>query len=375
MSDHYDLAVVGGGILGLAHALAAARGGRRVVVLDREARANGASVRMPGLVAVTGHAAGAAWRRAKRSRDVWAEVAVQASVKIEQEGLAILARRPEAAAVLEAFCATDMAKGCQIYSPDDAHALFPQFRSDFAALLWSPHELRVEARTALPKIAAWLAEAHDVTFRWETAVTAVDGARLSTSRGLVEAETTVVCPGDDLRSLFGDALAGAHLSRAKGHMMRVRFEDGFELPGVIASDLSLPRLPAFAELSEADALMAKLETEQPEHLAHGVALIAAQSSDGSIVIGASRHVETTPDPFQPASIDELILEELAAVFGKRPKHVLSRWTGTYAWSPERPVVVAAPAENVRVVVAASGAGASSAFAIGEETVADLFGKA
>ncbi|MFL1877239.1 FAD-dependent oxidoreductase, partial [Hansschlegelia beijingensis] len=52
MAEDFDLAVVGGGILGLAHALAGARSGRRVVVIDRDARANGASVRMSGLVSV-----------------------------------------------------------------------------------------------------------------------------------------------------------------------------------------------------------------------------------------------------------------------------------------------------------------------------------
>jgi glycine/D-amino acid oxidase-like deaminating enzyme len=54
----YDLAIVGAGILGLAHALAAARQGRRVVVIDREARAIGASVRNFGFVTVTGQSAG-----------------------------------------------------------------------------------------------------------------------------------------------------------------------------------------------------------------------------------------------------------------------------------------------------------------------------
>jgi len=37
----YDLAIVGAGICGLAHALAAARHGKRVVVIDRDAQANG----------------------------------------------------------------------------------------------------------------------------------------------------------------------------------------------------------------------------------------------------------------------------------------------------------------------------------------------
>ena len=50
----FDLAVVGAGICGLAHALAAVRKGKRVVVIDRDAQANGASVRNFGFITVTG---------------------------------------------------------------------------------------------------------------------------------------------------------------------------------------------------------------------------------------------------------------------------------------------------------------------------------
>ena len=45
------------GNVGLAHALAAARRGLRVVVIDRDAQANGASVRNFGFVTVTGQEA------------------------------------------------------------------------------------------------------------------------------------------------------------------------------------------------------------------------------------------------------------------------------------------------------------------------------
>ncbi|WP_020177550.1 TIGR03364 family FAD-dependent oxidoreductase [Methylopila sp. M107] len=374
MADTYDLAVVGAGVVGLAHALAAARSGRRVVVIEREARANGASIRMAGLVTVAGHAPGAMWRRAKRSREIWVEVCAQAGVRIEQEGLAIVARRPEAATALDAFAATDGGAGCSFYRPDDAHALFPHFKGDIAGVFWSPDEIRIEAKSAIPKIAAWLEDAHDVAFKWETAVTAVADGELTTSRGPISAAAVVVCPGDDFRTLFADRLLGAGLSRAKSHMLRVRCEDGFELPGAVASDLAIQRLPAFEGLDGAEALRARLEAEQPDHLQHGVAMLASQSADGSVVLSGSRQIEATPDPFQSQAIDELILAEFEAVFGKRPKQVVSRWIGAYAFSTERPVVVEAPSERVRIVVAASAAGASSAFAVAEETIAGLFGK-
>jgi glycine/D-amino acid oxidase-like deaminating enzyme len=68
MRRAFDIIIVGAGILGLAHALAAARRGLSVLVLDRDAQANGASVRNFGFVTVTGQQAGDCWRRAMRSQ-------------------------------------------------------------------------------------------------------------------------------------------------------------------------------------------------------------------------------------------------------------------------------------------------------------------
>src|ERR1700731_510657 len=81
-SGRFDLAVVGAGIIGLATALAAVRRGLRVVVVDRDAQANGASVRNFGFITVTGQERGSMWVRARRTREVWLEVAAAAGVQI-----------------------------------------------------------------------------------------------------------------------------------------------------------------------------------------------------------------------------------------------------------------------------------------------------
>src|SRR6516164_9009488 len=113
-SGQFDLAVVGAGIVGLATALAGARRGLRVVVIDRDDRANGASVRNFGFVTVTGQARGEMWQRARRSREVWCEVANSADIRIVHTGLWMTARRPESVDVLEAFMATEMSAGCRL---------------------------------------------------------------------------------------------------------------------------------------------------------------------------------------------------------------------------------------------------------------------
>src|ERR1700759_1263825 len=98
-SQTFDLAVVGGGIIGLAHATMAARAGKRVAVIERDVRSNGASIRNFGFITVTGQERGDSWRLARRTRDIWAEVADAANITVEQRGLLLTARSAEAIAV------------------------------------------------------------------------------------------------------------------------------------------------------------------------------------------------------------------------------------------------------------------------------------
>lgn len=368
----YDLAVVGAGIIGLGHALAAARRGKRVIVLDRDAQPNGASIRNFGLVTVTGQDAGMLHERCERSRDIWLDIAPHADIDILHRGLLVVAQRPEAQGVLEAFAATPLGEACTLLSPREV--VGRQVGLDASILaggLYSPHEIRVESRDALPRLVAFLAERHGVDFRFNTAVTAVEPPRLLTGSGPIEAVKIVVCPGDDLNSLYGNRISARGVTRCKLQMLRLA-DPGFRLSSSLVSDLSLLRYGGFASLPEADALRRRIEGEQPDALANGVHLIVVQSADGSLVIGDSHHYASTPDPFSTEAVEQLILDEFGKLFRLRRGEIVTRWTGTYASAPAA-AFSDAPHPDVRLVMVTSGTGASTGFAIGEETVAELFG--
>ncbi len=369
--EKFDLAVVGAGVVGLAHALAAARLGKRVVVIDRDAQANGASVRNFGFVTVTGQARGQVWARARRSRDVWVQIAPKAGIAIEHRGLTMIARRPEACDLLAAFLKTEMGEGCQMLSGAEIRARLPvPAHEAIAGALYSPHDLRVESATAIPRLAAWLEAELGVAFLRGTAVHAVTTGLVFTSRGEVRCEAVVVCPGDDLSTLYPERIEARTVQRCRLQMLRLA-DPGFRLPSAVMSDLGLVRYLGYAALPEAAAVLARLEAEQAEHLAHGVHLIVVQSEDGSLVVGDSHHYAQTPDPFASEAVDGLILDEYARVLGPPPP-VLQRWTGTYASSSAHSFVDA-PEAGVRLVIVTSGTGASTAFALAEEVLADLFG--
>jgi FAD dependent oxidoreductase TIGR03364 len=388
----FDLAVVGAGILGLACALAAARRQLKVVVIERSPLAQGASVRNFGLITVTGQDPGEAWPLARRTRDVWEEVAAHAGIPILQRGVWIPAQRPESAAVLEAFMRTETAEGCQLLTAAAALSRCPDLSTrGLQAVLWSPHDLRVESREAIPAIADWLAREHGVTFLWETAVRELHGAvadadtagahgdaggidttLVQTSRGPVAAGTVVVCPGDDLETLFPERIKAAGISRCTLQMLRLE-SPGFALPGTLMSDLSLVRYGGFAALPEAVLLRKRLLEDQPAYFQHGIHLLVAQGVDGSLVVGDSHHYGPAPVVFAEERVSELLLDEYRAVTGRPAPDIRERWTGTYAVGDGRTVLIESPSPRTRLVMVTSGIGASTGFAIGERVISELFG--
>ena len=372
MTQAYDLAVVGGGVIGLAHAFIAARAGKLVVVIERDARANGASIRNFGCITVTGQERGDSWRLARRTRDIWADIAAEAGLPVQHHGLYLTARSPEALAVIEAFLATEMGEGCRLVTPaafrDVAHGLGG---ADLRGALYSPHELRFESRDMIPLLAAWLAERWGVTFLSETVAFSATPPRLQTSRGVVEAGAVVVCPGDDFTTLYPEHIASCGIRRCRLSMLKLA-DPGFRLPGALMSDLGLVRYRGYGALPEARVLEAKLRAEQPRHFENGVHLIVAQGSDGGLIVGDSHHYDHLPAPFAPASAEDDILDEYTRALGQTPPPVVERWTGIYAVADDRTYLIDTPEPSVRLVIVTSGTGASTGMAIAERVIGDLF---
>ena len=175
-------------------------------------------------------------------------------------------------------------------------------------------------------------------------------------------------------TLYPERIAGLGITRCRLHMMKVMPEGAFRLPGAVMSDQSLVRYLGYAELPQAAAVRARLQAEQPQVLAEGVHLIVVQGADGGLIVGDSHHYDWSPSPFQRAEVDDLIMEELHAVLKVPGAVITERWNGTYASGPETMMRETIDAQT-RLVIVTSGTGASTAFAIGEETIDEIYGRA
>jgi FAD dependent oxidoreductase TIGR03364 len=367
----YDLVVVGAGIVGLGHALAAARRGKKVAVIERDAVANGASVRNFGFVTVNGQEPGETRNRTLRSREVWAEVADAAGIPVLQRGSVFVAQRPEAMAVLQDYVASDMGEGCELWSGEQAMQHLTGLRGSICGALSSPRELRVEARGASAAIARYLQERYDARFTWQTAGLTVEDGRVRHSEGTLEAEAIVIAPGTSVAEFAPEYARQVNLRQCTLQMMRIA-DPGFRLPSVVMSDLSLLRYGGMACQPSTAKLRARLEAECAAEIREGVHLIVAQSADGSLVIGDSHRYAAQALPFAARELDELILGELRTLFGIDGVQPVERWLGHYAVADVKPVLRHALGPRTRLVSVTNGLGMSTAFALGEETIAELF---
>jgi D-hydroxyproline dehydrogenase subunit beta len=361
--------------VGLAHAYAAARLGKRVVVLDRELSSGGAVATGYGLNVVTGQQAGLGWQRARRSREILLEIAKETGLAVDARGLMTVAIRPEGLDLLESFSSSEMGEGCQLISPDNARKRLPVLRdSGFLGALWSPHELRYDPRGFCATLARWLTEKWHVQFLRGVHVRSVFPSRIDSSAGPVRAEAVIVCPGQEMLALFASRIANYRPTLCRVQMLRLTPGRRMRLPVPLQTDLGLLASPGFADLPEARNLALRLNSERGDPSTQNVRLMAVQMSDRSLIVGDGRTTAPSPDPFLPANTEQQILGELDRVLDIPERLVVERWTGTHIVA-DRPLIVDRPTDAVRLVMPSGAFGASMAFACAEEVVADLFGSA
>ncbi|WP_275461509.1 TIGR03364 family FAD-dependent oxidoreductase [Streptomyces noursei] len=369
-----DTAIVGGGIVGLAHALAAARRGDRVVLFERDAYAVGASIRNFGMVWAIGQQRGAVYQRALRSREIWLELSAKTGMWAEPSGSLHLAHRPDELAVLEEFVATTPAareRGTTMLTAAEAVRRGPAVRAEgLLGAMWSPTEVNVDPRRAVPAVAAHLAEEYGVDVRFGTTVRQIAAPLLSTTDGTWRADRIVVCSGNDFATLYPEVFRESGLVRCKLQMLRTGVQpDGWQLGPMLCGGLTLLHYAAFEDCTARAALDTRMRAELPFHREHGIHVLLSQTADGRLTIGDSHAYAATHDPFASEEIDRAILDSLGG-FARIPQpRITERWTGYYpSLRDGRTELVTDPEPGVTVVNGVGGAGMTLSFGLAEEVL-------
>jgi FAD dependent oxidoreductase TIGR03364 len=371
MSDTFDDAVVGAGIMGLAHAFHLARAGRRVVVFERSARACGASIRNFGMLWPIGQPAGPAYDLAARSREIWLEVLSASGLWHDRCGSLHLAYQDDEAQVLREFAAQAASVGiaCELLSPSEVAGRSQAVKtSGLKAGLWSPSETCVDPRQIIGELPAWLASEFGIRFEFGTAVTGYERPHVLAGGKRIRAERLFVCSGDDIQTLYPEAFAGAGFLRCKLQMMRSPSLGSWRLGPMLAGGLTLRHYKNFQDCPTLLAVRQRVARDHPEFDRYGVHVMVSQNGHGELVIGDSHEYDEQVWPFDKPEIDRLILDYLDTFFDRPNQEIAARWHGIYLKHPTDAYFVKQPAPGVMISTAVGGAGMTLSFGLAEQVV-------
>ncbi len=362
-----DVLVVGAGIVGLSHALAAVERGLSVTIIDRDARAVGASIRNFGHACVTAQS-GELLELAMVAREKWLRYGSLAGFFHVESGALAVARTAEESAVLDELSASRESGQVRPLTEAEVrgHLGAASDRSIRGGALLRD-DLRVDPREAVGALAAWLAEQPGVRFRWRTSYLGAADGVVATSRGDFRAARTIVCVGHDLDLLFPDVADAHGVERCGLQMARVAAPAGFVLGPAVLTGTSMLRYPAFAETDAAAALSAQMAAQHPELLDIVANVMFTQRPDGSLIVGDSHRYGLTQDPFLAESTSTTLLAEIGRLLGFEPT-VVERWQGVYASSPQHPFLIAEVAPGVTVATVTSGVGMTISLGLAEKTL-------
>lgn len=376
MRQEFDDAIVGAGIMGLAHAYALAKRGRRVIVFERNARAMGASVRNFGMLWPIGQPAGIPFQTAMRSRALWLQVLRESGLWHELTGSLHLAYHELEAAVLHEFIASASQQGCEWVDAKSIVTQSPVINTaNLLGGMWSSTEICIDPRAVIAGLPAWLSDAYNVRFEFNCSVTNYYQPIIFAGGRQWEAENLYVCSGEDFQTLYPDAFAASGLYRVKLQMMRSQaFGDDVRLGPMLAAGLTLCHYKNFQDCPSLPALRQRFADELPDYVRYGIHVMASQHARGEITIGDSHEYNEAITPFDKEAINELILAYLRTFLTIPQLQIVERWNGVYAAHTDELCWTHRPAPGAMIIASPSGRGMTMSFGIAEKIVAENLGE-
>jgi FAD dependent oxidoreductase TIGR03364 len=370
-ADKYDIAIIGGGIVGLATALAAGKRGKKVALFEKNTAATGASIRNFGMIWPIGQERGANLETAILSRAIWMELAAKAKFWLRPNGSLHLAYHPLEKKVIQEFIETsddalyniewlDQTKTLEI-----GKGINP---SSLLGALYSKTECLVNPREALTAIASYIEEAFEVDFFYETFIHSLEDGKLISEDETWEAEHIFVCSGADFKYLYPSEYEDLPLKVCKLQMLKTSAQPAnWKLGPSLCGGLTLRHYKAFENCSSLLELDKHFDSIDKKFKDYGIHVMVSQNNHGELIIGDSHEYGEDIQPFDKEEIYSLILKYLQSYFQPGKLSISERWHGIYAKSTHGyPFVFEEIERSVFAVNGFGGAGMTLSFGAMEQ---------
>ena len=379
----FDLAVIGGGILGAFHAWHALERGLSVALFERNRRPRQATVRNFGQVVPSGM--DAKWQAyGRRSLEIYRDLDRRFDLGLAQNGSIYLASDADEATLLGELSAINEGRGyvCELWTPDRCRQRYHNLRESYCtAGLFFPEELSVDPRRLIHRILEIMQQRDNFQLFAATPICSIeepgDFCELHDLGGRsYRAERVMICNGAECELLYPELLSKGDLQRVKLQMLRLEAQSTLRMPGNILTGLSIRRYESFRECASYRRIHEN-EDRRAFWKQWGIHILFKQEADGTIILGDS-HEYADLDSGQEldfrlrADIKRYFLEAGAQIFDLEHWRVADEWAGYYSQCRTRDLFTAEIGERIRLVTGIGGKGMTSSAALAEERIADWY---
>ena len=338
--NHWDVIIIGAGILGTFHAMFALQKGLNVLLLEKDLRPSEATVRNFGQIIPSGMSEDEWFENGRQSLDTYQSIQKEFDITVRQNGSVYLASTKEELALLqekaERYKTLDY-NSIQL-SKSQCHEKYPSLKSEYCiGGLFFPQEISIEPATLIHRLHEYLIAKYDLDYRPSTPVkdchVTDNWAEVIDARGnKYRGEKIIICNGRDFKFLLPDLFFKSELEIVKLQMLSTYPMPEIKLQGSLISGLSIRRYSAFKNCSSYSSL--KPSDVSPEITKYGIHILFKQSSDGSIIIGESHEYAdvSTSDTLDYGSNDQLndlILNEAKKIIDLPSWQINRRWNGFF----------------------------------------------
>jgi FAD dependent oxidoreductase TIGR03364 len=383
MSSHYDLIVVGSGVLGTFHAYHAASLGKKVLLTEKDHYPTQATVRNFGQVVTSGM--GSEWfNYGVRGTTIYKEIQSEFDISIRNNGSVYIASDNDEQRLIHELKSIMDGRGyeCHFLSPDQCLQKWPVLQKSYCReALFFPQEVSAEPERMIFRLLDYTSNKFK-NFTYKTSTTIID---CSVSGSVVKvvsnrkeeftADKVIVCNGGEFKLLFADLFRESGIVTSKLQMLRSVVMKEIPLEGNILTGLTIRRYESFQECPSFSS------TPTPENLAElkkwGIHILFKKAADGSIIIGDSHEyadVAHTDDLgfTQNEYINQLMLKEAQRIVTFDVNQIATSWSGYYPQHNEKDIVEIDIENKIHIRTAIGGKGMTTSAGYAEESIRKLY---
>lgn len=381
MRTHFDLIVVGGGVMGTFHAYHAARRNKSVLLLEKDNFPVGATVRNFGQVVPSG-LAGRWFNYGQRSLELYQELQEKTDLTIRKNGSVYIASDTDEwqlANELYDYYQT-VNYPCKLLSRETCLEKYPYLQKNYpVGAIFFPDEVTVDSPLLMQRFLGYCVEQEGVIYLNNANVMECQttNGKLQvrlTNRQQFEAERVLICNGHEFRMLYPELFAQSGLVVSKLQMLQTVPFLELAMKGNILTGLTIRRYESFQQLPSYANLTTPAHYEELKKW--GIHVLFKQALDGSIVVGDSHEyagAQRVDDLGYHINdyINQLIIDEAKRIVDFPVERIQSTWAGFYSQTTEE-IYEYDVDDCIRIITGIGGKGMTSCGGYAEETIEGLF---